>query len=75
MKNADGQAGREHRTAPSQEGHAAGPARSAPDEALIEVIAKQAFRKWYRDEIKKVSTAVKWAIREYIRRSAGKEKG
>ena len=34
-KNADGQAGQEGTTAPSQEGHAAGPACSAPEEELL----------------------------------------
>lgn len=53
--------------APSQEGHAAGPACPAPDEALIEEIVNKYITQGYR-------CAVEGAIREYIRRSAGKEK-
>lgn len=63
-KNADGQAGYEYQK-PSQESYAAGPACSAPDEALIEEIVQDQY----------IKSAVGWAIREYIRRSAGKEKG
>lgn len=62
--------------APSQEGHAAGPACSAPDEALIEEIAGQAklmCTAWRNHDATKAAVA-DWAIREYIRRSAGKEK-
>jgi hypothetical protein len=40
-KNADGQAGQEHRTAPSQEGHAAGPACSAPEGEYVPLTAEQ----------------------------------
>lgn len=113
-KNADGQAGQCRLSAPSQEGHAAGPACSAqgdddfkalmsleaaislgddskqalalrtwmprirlwakaadktPDEALIEEIAHEAYLIADRSV-----DDIKWAIREYIRRSAGKEK-
>jgi hypothetical protein len=59
---------------PSQEGHAAEPACSAPDEALIEEIIGEAYLHW-SSEIIDFRNAVGWAIREYIRLSAGKEKG
>lgn len=70
-KNADRRAGRETLPAPSQEGHAAGPACSAPDEALIEEIAEETFKRWYDREFNQAE-ATKWAIREYIRRSTPK---
>lgn len=62
--------------APSQEGHTTGPACSAPDEALIEEIARDALRALDdAGNYLHTDAAVKWAIREYIRRIAGKEKG
>ena len=73
-KNADGQAGYEYQK-PSQESYAAGPACSAPDEALIDEIADAACSRWIKDALMLFKPAAEWAIREYIRRSAGKEKG
>ena len=60
--------------APSQEGHAAGPACSAPDEALEMAVAHDAYKSWGRWRIEELSFkfAIRWAIREYVRRSAGK---
>ena len=60
-------------TAPLQEGHAAGPACSAPDEELIEEIAREECVGFLLGERPTVALICKWAIREYIRRSAGKE--
>lgn len=54
---------------------AAGPACSAPDEALIEEIAKEAVhRRYLMNADRSLLHTAKWAIREYIRLSAGKEK-
>ena len=115
-KNADGQAGQEGTTAPSQEGHAAGPACSAPkeehpnigwcpvceaprieigigcakcnnhllkidrptsaapDEALIEYVCEY-LTNLCRENWLSPREIADIAICEYIRRSAGKEKG
>ena len=89
-KNADGQAGQELAawtaaqgapSTPSQEGHAAGPACSAPDEALIEEILELVRFDYDKfivpappSEQKPLFVKIcKAAILEYIRRSAGKE--
>ena len=46
-----------------------------PDEALIEEIADAARSRWIKDALMLFKPAAELAIREYIRRSAGKEKG
>lgn len=46
---------------------------SAPDEALIEDIAKRAELRWFKTGETHAELAA-WAIREHIRRSTGKEK-
>ena len=48
---------------------------SAPDEALIEEIIESYYRGWTAVELMSFRDAAGIAIREYIRRSAGKEKG
>ena len=44
-------------------------------EALIEEIASDARNKFLKDTVGMTFNTAEWAIREYIRRSAGKEKG